>query len=70
MTDFGGSIPCGQIGTLKDDSIDVEGLALQMDLTDEPESIDTAFNADLKGMRNCGHGHVHVYAVGNRPCGS
>ena len=70
MAEFGGSIPCGQIGTLTDDSTEVEGLALGMDLTGDCESIDTAFNAELKGMRNCGHGHVHVYAVGTCPYGS
>lgn len=31
-------------------------------------SMDTAFNAELKERRNCGHGYV--YARGTHPCGS
>jgi hypothetical protein len=40
------------------------------DLTFPPFSLDTANNVELKGIRNCGHGHVHVYVLRTCPCGS
>lgn len=37
-------------------------------LTQTGASLDTALNAELNEVRNCGHGHVH--AIGTRPSGS
>jgi hypothetical protein len=40
-----------------------------LSLLDTPGfTVDTAFYADFMGLRNCVHGHVHVYAMGTRPC--
>jgi hypothetical protein len=39
-------------------------------LTSPATSVDTASNAKLKGIRNCGHGHVYVHGVRTRPFGS
>jgi hypothetical protein len=40
------------------------------DLTFGVGAVDTGDNAELKEIRNCGHGHVYVYGVRTHPCGS
>jgi hypothetical protein len=50
--------------------VDLAHESLFVHLTSWPAWADTAINAELKGIRNCGHGHVYVSDLRTCPCGS